>query len=501
MMSSKISILFLIFILIFAFVVRAYNISAVPPGLFCDEAERGVSAYSLIQTGRDWHGQPTPIFFESFGDYVPPLQTYSAMLFVNILGLNELSVRLPSAIWGTAAVLFIFALGTSLFSPAIGLWSAFFLAIQPWTVHYSRFGVEFMIYLALFLLALTLSLRALQKENLWPLALLSWALTFYTYQPAKLITPLFLMSFFLINSGQIKLKTKPIQLGLIIFAIASLPWLFHMMSGAGFNRFHQVSIFSTDKTIRETVSIVSSRYIMQFSPVYLFLRGDPTFITRHLTNGLTPLLKIQAFLVPFGVVYFLRNRKSRQSLLLFSWAMIYPIAGAITASGPLSSRSIIGAPLFALLSGCGIILIVKWFTRQRQVWITVGVTASLLVLILINFFSFYIFYLNEYPKRSADFWGWQYGPREIITYFQQVENQYDELIMSDRFNEPEIFFKFYAPKDCQNCKIGNITSIDPNKKQLLALPPEELLGQTYEVKKLLYYPNGQISFKIVELNK
>jgi len=75
--------------------------------------------------------------------------------------------------------------------------------------------------------------------------------------------------------------------------------------------------------------------------------------------------------------------------------------------------------------------------------------------------------------------------------------------MSNHFNSPEIFFKFYAIDDCQKCKIGGINLINFNNKQIFALSPEELDNKSipYLNHKNIYYPNGDIAFSIVEFIK
>src|SRR3990170_2242804 len=78
------------------------------PALNADEAALGYNAYSLIQTGRDEHGNPWPIHFQSFNDWKPGLYVYLAIPFIKLLGLTELAVRLPGALLGvgTVAVLY-----------------------------------------------------------------------------------------------------------------------------------------------------------------------------------------------------------------------------------------------------------------------------------------------------------------------------------------------------------------------------------------------------------
>lgn len=130
-------------------------------------------------------------------------------------------------------------------------------------------------------------------------------------------------------------------------------------------------------------------------------------------------------------------------------------------------------------------------------------------MLAINLLFFIRFYFKQYPLYSSDFWGWQYGPKEIITYFIAMEKSYDDLYLNGEFNGSEIFYKFYDPLNLCNskCKIDTFYVhpyiIDPKRKQLFALSPDTLnkspLKEKFLIKKTIYYPNNTIAFQIGEI--
>ena len=93
----------LVLIILLAFVLRFYKLSSYP-ALNADEAAIGYNAYSLIKTGRDEHGNPWPVHFQSFNDYKPGLYFYMVLPFVKVIGLNEWAVRIPGAALGVMTV-------------------------------------------------------------------------------------------------------------------------------------------------------------------------------------------------------------------------------------------------------------------------------------------------------------------------------------------------------------------------------------------------------------
>lgn len=498
-LKPRFEIFALTLIIILGFTLRVYHLDTNPPGFFCDEASIGYDAYSILNTGKDVYGVRYPIFFRSLGDYRPPLSIYTTIPFVALFGLNEFSVRFTSVFFGTILILLMYFLGKLLHSKSLGLLSAFITATMPWLFHYNRTGFEFSLYCTFFTATVFLFVKSSRDKAYIIPAFIASALTLYTYQPAKLIIPLLL-----IGIGFIYLKTflkyrKETLYGLFIFYVISLPLIYTYLTGEATARFDKISVFSAKLTLAHTLFLMIRNYFIQISHIY-FLYGEPTFITRHFINGLIPLLITTLPFVLIGVFYiFLTFNKSTSRLLIF-WFAIYPIAGAITAEGPFTSRSIIGAPLFALLISLGIIKLVNYSKKFVKIYLSL---IFIIFMILINLGFFIHFYFVSYPLYSADFWGWQYGAREIIQYFTAHEKEYDDLFMAPDFNAAPIFLFFYAPHSCNKCMVGHPeAAYVRNRKQIFSVTPSYMDNHTnfiYKPVKTIYYPNGNTAFVLVEI--
>ena len=188
--------------------------------------------------------------------------------------------------------------------------------------------------------------------------------------------------------------------------------------------------------------------------------------------------------------------------MLIAWMfLLYPLAGTLVADAPFTSRAIIGAPLFTILTGLGIYA-VGTHTLTARFKFRTFLIVLILFSFLINFTVFVQFYFVRYPLYSSDFWGWQYGPKEIISYFIANQTKYDDLYMQGAFNSPEIFLKFYAPHSCANCRIGNPEDkYDPSRNQLFALTPLYVTEHNLKFvpQKVIYYPNHTVAFEIGEI--
>lgn len=507
-MGKRIKIIFLGFIIILALGLRIYHLTTVPAGFFCDEAALGYNAYSLLKTGADEYGQPFPFFFRSFGDYRNPLPIYFMIPSISIFGLNEFAVRLTAATAGTLTILFVFLLTKELFNLRTALFSSFLLAISPWHIHFSRFGSEYVFFPFLFTLGFYLFVLGLRKKHFLPLGFFILGATLYTYYPAWMVVPLFLIGLILIYRHRLLKLKNEFLFGIIIFSLTLMPLLLGIKSGVALTRWNQVSVFKNNRLFPSVLKFAST-YLNHFSLDFLFKRGDIDypghFITRFSVRGMGELFWFQLPLVLIGAFLLLKYWREKEKALLL-WLALYPLGSSLIGTdggGPFAFRSIAGVVPFQILSGLALSHLFSSLEKFKSLSLKLGKPLFLLLFLSIAFFSLksYLYrYHLEYPLYSSNFWGWQYGPREIINYFKKVEDQYDELIMSGQFNAPQIFFKFYTPKGCQKCKIGEANMYNPNKKQLFALTPKELKGKyQYKTTHTIYYPNGKIAFKIVEI--
>lgn len=490
-------------ILLIGLSLRLPLLTDVPHGFFADEAAIGYNAYTIAHFGVDEYGKKFPLFFESFGDYKDPVQIYFTVPFVLLLGLTEFSIRLPSVVWGLITILGVFLLTKEIKNSWIAsLAAAFAAATMPWLVHYNRVGFELNAYAALWTLTVYFFLKAFKRKIYFSHAAIFLGITLYSYQPAKLLIPLLLLGIVLAYHHILWRHRQYVLMSGLIFVIIALPMVGSFFSTAGTARFAMVSVFSAHLPLDQTIAKIINNYFYQLSPAF-FLTGEPTFITRHFVKGLLPLLPVTLPFLAIGLLYSLITVKKASSQLLLWLLLIYPVAGAVVADPPFTSRSVIGAPLFAVFVGIGIALAIQ---LGRHTIGKVAIASIVSILFLINTGIFMHFYFNEYPLYSSDFWGWQYGAEPSVHYFVQHKTEYDDFGLAGDFNAPDIFLKFYAPSGgCEKCKIALPKDIyDPHRKQLFSLTPDDMTKDpefTYHTVGQIFYPNNQEAFRLVTVTK
>lgn len=509
------AILWLFLILAFAFLIRTFHLTLIPFGFFADEASIGYNAYTLASSGIDEHGKKYPIFFEAFGEFKNPIQIWSTALSILFLGLNDFSIRIVSVFYGVCSILAIYLLTKEIFirlqyKKVLGVFAALLLCITPWHIHFSRVALEgLMPYILFTTLGAYFFLKAQRTPLYFFISVASFALSLYCYFPARIFIPTFGLFISLIYYKFFLTHKMYAICGFLLLILMMAPILSHSLSPDGLARWKRVSIFYENTTNTQVIGHILKNYTLHFSPDFLFIKGDSGMtgnsITRHSVLGFGELYFLQFPLILFGIFYLFRYDK-RLCLMIMIWIFLYPLGSAFTTDqNPQATRSIIGIiPLTILTISGGWYIINKIdLKKRRKALIT---TTFITFLFLVLFCVYLITYAKIYPTYSSGFWGWQYGPRDIIPYFLKNKENYDQLILVGNFNESYVFIKFYDPTNlCQNkCMIGGINQYNSRKKQLFAIGAdrlEELNGLKLENKKILYYPNKQPAFYLSEIKK
>jgi len=519
-MRIRTSILLAIIILS-GFILRVWDIGNNPPGFFADEASIGYNAYSILHYGSDEYDKPFPFFFQAFGEYKSPIEIYSTIPSVVLFGLNEFSVRLTSVFLGTLCILAIYLPTKEIFKKNrnnewIGLFSSFFLVISPWHIHFSRASFEGFMPLLLFTtLALYFFLKSLKKPHLLPISIILFALSIYTYFPARIFIPLFGILLAILYFKFFLKYFKITLFSILLLLLMLTPLIYFTLSPVGFARWNQVNILSQPPQEGTVLKHIVDNYFSHFSLDFLFLKGDidmpGQFITRHSVQGMGNLCLIQLPLIILGFLYLFLKKAKRVFAIIVLWLVLYPIGSMFTIDkSAQATRSIIGVIPFQILSGIGLYYLMSLLAKLNKYLYTISII-DIGVIFIVSFMNYLNLYFVKYPLYSSDFWGWQYGPREIMRYFLTVKDQYDDLYMSGEFNAGHIFLSFYDPENtCESkCKMGDFFRepriYNPSKRQLFSLSPDYLsksnFAKDFFVKKTIYYPNGNIAFQIGEILK
>lgn len=248
--------LFPLMILLLACVLRLVSVTKTPPSLYWEEAALGYDAYSILMTGKDYHGNTLPILaFPSFGDFKPSLYFYAIVPFIKLFGLTPFAVRLPSVLSGIILTGLVMLIGKELFGKKIGYMAGLLYAIQPWSVHISRVGFETNLATLLITAGVWFLIKAREKQWYLLLAANAFGLSMYAYHSARIVAPILggVLGLWVLYAVR---KRKAFMLPLIAIGIGllyTLPIFLNMKNPVIAQRAQETSIFSDIRIIEEVI--------------------------------------------------------------------------------------------------------------------------------------------------------------------------------------------------------------------------------------------------------
>lgn len=529
-------------ILLLAAFLRLYRLTDYPGGFNADEAAIGYNAYSLIHTGRDEHGKAWPLTFKSFGDYKAPLYFYIDLPFVATMGLTEYAVRLPSALFGIGTVLLVFFLARKLLNNDLAaLFSALLLAISPWHIHFSRGGWEVNVATFFIVLGMYAFIKGLENSRFFYLAFISFLASLYTYQSPKIVVPLLCLVLFILYAKQLWSLRKKLIVPIAVGIVCGSPLLLSVSSQSGTARFTGVSIFADtgpfwavneargehgnpnsslarvfhNKVLGYGLDFLKN-YSDHFTPAFLFFTGDK--IDRNNVTEMGQMYVIDALFLVCGLWMLFKSDLNHKKAL-FAWLLVAPTAAAITFQTPHALRSHNMVVPLVIVTGFGFSQLLQLTDSRRLLFITVFV--STLSLLGLNFAKYLHQYYVHVPKELP--LANNYGFNELVPYVESVKDQYKNIVVTDRYDQPYILFLFYSRKDplsfqqqvvlTPRDKFGFSTVRRYDTYEFRAVKPEDLvnLKQTliagsYEeidakdprIIKTIYFKNGKPAFQIVK---
>lgn len=471
--------LFLSIILI-SLSLRLFLLGEIPAGITNDEADIGYDAYSVLLTGKDQWGQFLPTTsFKGFGDYRLPAYTYLVVPTVQMFGLSEFSVRLPSAIFGTLSVVVIYFLAVKLFERekykhAIGIVSMALLGVSPWAMGLSRIGIESNVAIAFFLMAFYVFLSSKKNIYLLLLSFVLFASTVYIYTSYALFTPLSLVVLLWMRRDDLKGQRNAVIAGILIFVLLVIP-LFVSRSATGV-RISQVSFINSQdnvgiladlndrrgscdevlpsvicKAFQNKPAVFAStfiqNYLNHFSLNFLFLNGTSTQYSILPPRSLFYTFELLLFIAGILAIFAKRAKAGYVAVILL---LVSSLPDSVTGNGHFSRASTM-MPFVILIEGFGCAYAYRYFKNYRKTGIILLILA--LSVTLYSVLSFFSAYFTYFPKQYSIYS--QYGYKELMSKIDNSKAKYNKIYISKHSNDTkqyiyQLFYQKYDPVKFQN---------------------------------------------------
>lgn len=465
-------ILFLI-IIILAFFLRFYQIDKIPPGPEWDEASVGYNAFSITKTGQDEWQTKFPTIFKAFGDYKNPLYIYLTAGILKFFPLNIITTRAVAALSGSISVVVLALIAFLLFeSYPVALLTGLFTAFSPFGVFFSRIAGDGMMLSVLLIEAGVLMELLFIKKKLpkyFYLSVFFFILSMFSYNLARIVSPLLLLTVLIINYSLIKDKKKyfiiPLFISLFVFVL-----IYNQSKIGALSRIKYVGMFGKEKGVvleineyREhdknsliskifhnkltfTAITLANNYISHFSTDFLVNFKEQTGVA----ESFSPPLYLS--LLPFyfiGLILLIRNLSTEKNKLkrlgywlIFTLIIFSPLPSTITEGSPSGKRYLASFGTQEMLAAYALVYLCYSFVLRKKAVFGYLITIIFFIIYFWNIFSFCNFFYNKYPKE----FGYLYAAREnkICEVIKGDYKKYDYFVYSRKIDGVPYIFPLFC---------------------------------------------------------
>lgn len=228
---------------------RLIALGRIPAGVLPDEAYGAYNAWGLMTEGLDSRGYRFPVYFVAWGSGMNALYSYLAIPMFFLFGTNIPAYRLPQAAVGIFTVCGMYCLGKELFDKKTGLLLAFAMAVNPWHIMNTRFGLESNLAPGMFVIGLMFFVSGIKKKpcHLTGAAVFLGA-ALYCYALTWIMIPLFLLSGVALFWKKIPKNRYTVFFLLLLFFLA-LPLLLFVCINLGWMEEIRTPLFSIPKLV------------------------------------------------------------------------------------------------------------------------------------------------------------------------------------------------------------------------------------------------------------
>lgn len=439
-----------------------YGLDKVPVHLNQDEAMFALNAKSIAESGHDFYGNSLPFYFWHLDNFwATPVITYWTSIFLKIVPFTEIGIRVPTVFFGLITVLSLMLLSHEVFkNKHLTFLSGVLITLSPGLLINSRMVID-NVYPLLFVV---LWLLFIYKKN-YLLAGIALGIGIHSYHASKIYMPMYLITTLLYGYMTKWLNSRTFfiaVLGFLIPILLFIPWLVNHPD----TLISQVSYVSSvdphfvNRPIHSRLIQFAENYLSYFDPKVLFMDGDKTLI--HSTQRVGVFLFPMVFLIVFGVLHVITDKKESFGKLILFGFLTFPLAPALINDPGRVSRALVVIPFGVLLAIYG----VKFLLVQKQ-------RAFRYLVILIFFFSVFQFfnflndYYGDYRLRSREVLnndvGGAFESALRSTKIRPVKTIYvDKSIFQARY-----YFEFYKRK--LNIYPPVVVYFDSNKEGIKSL--------------------------------
>ena len=445
---DKHNILFVL-VLIIGAVVRLWQFGTLPCGLNQDEAFAGYQAFSLAEYGIDPFGYENPVYFTAWGSGMNALESYLAIPFIKLFGLSVYTIRLPQVICAIISLPVVYSLLKEVTgNRRLSLISMGLLAISPWHIMMSRWGLEANLAPAFLLFGIFFFVKGVRRNWYFILSALFYGLALYTYATTWILVPLvvLLSGIYLIFTKQ-KLMYRYIFSAAGVLFVLALPLLLFVLINNGFMDEIRTSFISIPKmqVIRnDELSIANLWTPSSYSNFFNLMVKQTDYTLWNSTEfGFFYLISI-----PFTVMGIVKltinsfrsiRKREYDGYVLFWLALFCSVLTVLTLDYKNVNRSNVLFINLLICTAIGVEAVVEFF--ENKDFNLANYTLAALYAVYFLFFASY--YFGDYNWQiSPDFRG---GVGEAVEFVN--DKDFESVNVDSSIHYPQILFYDQTPTD------------------------------------------------------
>lgn len=481
--------------------LRLWALQQYPIHLSHDEVSQAYDAISIVETGKDIYGNFLPTIFPSVGDYKSPFYTYATALVYMLTGNHEWMIRVVGVVFGILIIPAVFWFTFKLIKDSkIALFAAFFTAISPSEIHFSRksFEAGAGVFFVLIAFACILTYLEEQKRSKWLyLGAIFSAFGMYTYFSHAVIIPLMIAVFILIFRKKFTWSFKKYLPVLSLWTLLIVPLMMIILTNPA-SKYRSQNVFITqDRALENQLNIIANeglpmspflqlktngdfsfnRYLKQFDPAYLF--GNGLGLTNQGMIDIGPLLFLQLPLLLIAFFYLVKKADFANTYKLFgAWIALGVLSSGLTFEAFSPHRMVIVFTLLNILTGIGAYWL--WQKINNLKLYKIAITIILAIILTLNeVYFFHIYFVNN-PYEKSEYI--QYPFKQISEFAWSQHDNVDSIVFDPLFGGDAPFVATAA--QYYLAYFGNYSPSEFQKQYKIGSKDRETIFDKFSVRKI-----------------
>lgn len=438
-------------LMVLGLALRIVGFGIVPGGYQMDEAYSAWNAYSLYHTGIDSSGHSFPVYFEAWGHGMNALNSYLMLPFLALCGghVNLLVVRLPQLVVSLLTLPAVYVSVRKLSNETLANWTLFFIAICPWHMMMSRWGLESNLVVGFLAFGFFFFVCSFERPYFLLFSAICYGLSLYCYAVIWPVLPLVLLlqGAYCIRHKKVRV-TRWLWISLAILALLALPLVAFLLVNNNLLPEFSIGPFSIYKMTlyrgNELANSLSSLYANLRNMLYFFYHQDvgrPYDVI--MPYGL--FYVTGRLLIAFGIVFLLisvvrslRKKEFFGGFLLLGWLIGAFVIGLIISVG-MTQINMAYLPLLVCeaLGVIGISNCIKKMAKKKAQVFSRAYSCIIVLIFSVQLVGFVSSYFGDYRTLTDAYF--QKGTNAAVKYILAVASDSPtDVYINDGLKYPNV---------------------------------------------------------------